>query len=70
MYTVEWFNNGAGCATISEEFNDLEDARKAFGEMCFDYNRSTMADRKGCEILLGRVDDNGDYEQIESYDGE
>ena len=69
-YIVEWFDNGAGCATIEKEFENLEDARKAFNEMCFDYNQSTETDQQGVEILLGRVDESGDYEQLESYDGE
>ena len=68
-YIVEWFDNGAGCATIEKEFENLEDARKAFNEMCFDYNQSTETDQQGVEILLGRVDESGDYEQLESYDG-
>lgn len=66
-YCVEWFSVKGGVGTNEELFHDLDCAREAYENECYQLERSAKEDKENYEIWLSSIDENGDTELIEKF---
>lgn len=66
-YCVEWFSVKGEVGTNEELFHDLDCARKAYENECYQLERSAKEDRENYEIWLSSIDEDGDMELIEIF---
>lgn len=66
-YCVEWFSVKGEVGTNEELFHDLDCAREAYENECYQLERSAKEDRENYEIWLSSIDEDGDTELIEIF---
>lgn len=66
-YCVEWFSVKGEVGTNEELFHDLDCAREAYENECYQLERSAKEDKENYEIWLSSIDEDGDMELIEIF---
>lgn len=66
-YCVEWFSVKGEVGTNEELFHDLDCAREAYENECYQLERSAKEDKENYEIWLSSIDEDGDTELIEIF---
>lgn len=66
-YCVEWFSVKGEVGTNEELFHDLDCAREAYENECYQLERSAKEDKENYEIWLSSIDEDGDTELIEKF---
>lgn len=66
-YCVEWFSVKGEVGTNEELFHDLDCAREAYENECYQLERSSKEDKENYEIWLSSIDEDGDTELIEKF---
>lgn len=66
-YCVEWFSVKGDVGTNEELFHDLDCAREAYENECYQLERSAKEDKENYEIWLSSIDEYGNTELIEKF---